>query len=181
MKKEKDWNENVSLGRGREKKNQKNDVEKFIDFKMSSGSEGEREREACKWWGHGERVFFLGGKETSNVKRRRRDEEKQTITLQKVKKRRQKDGGNWVITASKPPQKVYNKFQFLSGWFFPQLRLKIQDCGQKKIMWTYYSHGEKSESRVLKLRGDKKVSNPAQQTIDSISHSGPFLASVMVI
>lgn len=31
-----------------EKKNQENDVEKFIDFKMSSGSEGEREREACK-------------------------------------------------------------------------------------------------------------------------------------
>lgn len=60
MKKEKDWNENVSLGRGREKKNQENDVEKFIDFKMSSGSEGEREREACKWWGHGESFFQRG-------------------------------------------------------------------------------------------------------------------------
>lgn len=48
-------------------------------------------------------------------------------------------------------------------------------------MWTYYSCGEKSESRVLMQRGDKKVSNPAQRTIDSISHSGPFLASVMVI
>lgn len=45
-----------------EEKNQENDVEKFIDFKMSSRSQGEREQEACKWWGHGERVFSKGGK-----------------------------------------------------------------------------------------------------------------------
>lgn len=60
------------------KKIQENDVEKFIDFKMSSGSEEERKQEACKWWGQGEGDFFRVGKEKFK-KTSRKEEEKQII------------------------------------------------------------------------------------------------------
>lgn len=124
------------------------------------------------------RVFQGGGK-----RKQKRREEKQMITLEKGGRTERRD--NYVITEHKPLQKVYNKFTFLSAWvwidFLPPLRLKIQDCRQNKFMWTYYSYREKSESRVLMRRGDKKVSNPAQRAIDSISYSGPSLPPVMVI
>lgn len=56
----------------KKKKIQENDVEKFIDFKMSSGSEEEREQEACKWWGLGEgELFRVGGEEIKCKKQKR--------------------------------------------------------------------------------------------------------------
>lgn len=64
--------------------------------------------------------------------------------------------------------------------FFP-LKLKIQDCRRKEFMWTYYSYREKSESHVLMQSVDKKVSNPAQHSIDSVLYSSLFLPPVMVI
>ena len=48
-------------------------------------------------------------------------------------------------------------------------------------MWTYYSYTEKSESHVLMQSVDKKVSNSAQHSIDSVSYSILFLPPVMVI
>lgn len=58
---------------------------------------------------------------------------------------------------------------------------KIRDCRRKKFMWTYYSCRQRSESHVLMQSGDKKVSNPAQHSIDSVLYSSVFLPPVMVI
>lgn len=93
---------------------------------MSSGSEEEREQEACKWWGQGEGdSFFRVGKE--KLKKTSRKEEEKQIILKRGREGGQKDGDNYVITGHKPSQKVYNKFMFLSAWvwidFFPPLRL----------------------------------------------------------
>lgn len=48
-------------------------------------------------------------------------------------------------------------------------------------MWTYYSYRQKSESHVLMQSVDKKVSDPAQHSIDSVLYSSVFLPPVMVI
>lgn len=54
---------------------------------MSSRSAGEREREACKWWGHGEREFFFsrGEREIKCKKEEKGRVEKQTIALKEAK------------------------------------------------------------------------------------------------
>ena len=61
------------------------------------------------------------------------------------------------------------------GWlgFIFFLKLNIQDCRRKEFMWTYYSYREKSESHVLMQSVDKKVSNLAQHSIDSVSYYQP--------
>lgn len=160
------------------KKNQENDVEKFIDFKWAAGVKERGSGRHVNVWGHGERGFSKGEREIKCKKKRREADDN---IAKNWRSGGENSSGNYVITAPKAPQKYITSLCFCQDGFSSQLSLKTQDCRRKKIMWTYYSYGQKSESRVLMQRGDKKVSNPAQRTIDSISHSGPFLASVMVI
>lgn len=81
---------------------------------MSSGSGGEREREA-------RREFFLRGKREIKCKKRSK------VDDNSAKNSRSGGQNNGVIMSLLLPnlQKVYNKFVFLSGWFPPQLGLEI--------------------------------------------------------